>query len=47
MTPHVAYLIFGTTLCVVLAGIAVFLYSKRRKDKVEAPKYSMLKDDDG
>lgn len=46
MTPEVAYLIFGITLCVMLVGIAVFAYGRKRKDNVEAPKYSMLKDDD-
>jgi len=46
MTPDVAYFIFGVTLCVTLAGIAVFAYSRRRKDRVEAPKYKMLEDDD-
>jgi cbb3-type cytochrome oxidase subunit 3 len=47
MTAEVAYLVFGATLCVALAAIAVFAYSRKRKDRVEAPKYKMLKDDDG
>jgi cbb3-type cytochrome oxidase subunit 3 len=47
MTMETAYLVFGATLCVLLAAIAVFAFSRRRKEKVEAPKYEMLKDDDG
>lgn len=47
MTAEVAYLAFGATLCVALAAIAVFAYSRKRKERVEAPKYKMLKDDDG
>jgi hypothetical protein len=46
MTPDVAYLVFGVTLCVALAAIAGYAYSRRRKDRVEAPKYKMLEDDD-
>ena len=47
MTPELAYLAFGLTLCVALAVIAAVAYSRRRKERVEAPKYAMLKDDDG
>ena len=46
MTPDVAYLVFGVTLCVALVGIALYAYSRRRKETVEAPKYKMLEDDD-
>lgn len=46
MSPDVAYLVFGATLCAALAVIAVRAYSRRRKDAVEAPKYKMLEDDD-
>jgi cbb3-type cytochrome oxidase subunit 3 len=46
MTPEVAYIVFGATLCVALAAIAAFAYSRRRKERVEAPKYKMLEDDD-
>jgi cbb3-type cytochrome oxidase subunit 3 len=46
MTPEVAYLVFGATLCVALAAIAVFAFSRRRRDRMEAPKYKMLEDDD-
>jgi len=31
---------------VALSGIAVFYYSRRRKDRVEAAKYKMLEDED-
>ena len=46
MSGETAYLIFGVALCVCLAGIIVFYYSKRRHDRVERAKYEMLKDDD-
>ncbi|MFT3917128.1 MAG: CcoQ/FixQ family Cbb3-type cytochrome c oxidase assembly chaperone [Anaeromyxobacteraceae bacterium] len=46
MTPDVAYLVFGITLVVLLVGITAVSYSRRRKDRVEAPKYKMLEDDD-
>ncbi|MGC3997351.1 MAG: CcoQ/FixQ family Cbb3-type cytochrome c oxidase assembly chaperone [Anaeromyxobacter sp.] len=46
MGAETAYLIFGATLCVALAAIAVFYYGRRRKDRVEEAKYKMLKDDD-
>jgi LPXTG-motif cell wall-anchored protein len=41
-----AYTIFGATLCLALAGIIAFYYSRRRKDRVEDAKYRMLEDDD-
>jgi len=47
VTPQVALLVFGFTLCVTLAGIAAFYYGRRRKDRVEAAKYKMLEDDEG
>jgi cbb3-type cytochrome oxidase subunit 3 len=46
MTAETAYLVFGGTLCLALVAIAVFAFSRRRKERVEAPKYEMLKDDD-
>lgn len=46
MTPDVAYFVFGATLTVALAVIAVFYYRRPRKERVEAPKYRMLEDDD-
>jgi LPXTG-motif cell wall-anchored protein len=45
-SADLAYLVFGLTLCVALAGIALFYFRRRRKDRVEAPKYEMLKDDE-
>jgi cbb3-type cytochrome oxidase subunit 3 len=47
VTPETASLVFGATLCVALAGIGLYYYSRRRKDRVEAAKYKMLEDDDG
>lgn len=43
-----AWIYFGFTalLTVVLAGIMVYLFRSKRKEKVEAPKYRMLKDED-
>jgi len=46
MTTELAYVIFGATLCVALAGIAVHYFRRHRKDQVEGPKYKMLDDDD-
>lgn len=46
MGSDVAYAVFGGTLCLLLAGIAVFYYRRHRKDRVEGPKYKMLEDDD-
>jgi hypothetical protein len=40
------YLIFGLLLCAALAGVIGFTYARRRKDRVEAPKYKMLEDED-
>jgi cbb3-type cytochrome oxidase subunit 3 len=45
--PGILYFAFGVVLCAVLAGIAVFYYSRGRKDRVEHAKYKMLEDDDG
>jgi len=46
MGPDTAYFVFGATLCLALAAIAVFYYRRGRKDRVEGPKYRMLEDDD-
>jgi len=46
LSPETAYLVFGITLCVALVAIAVFYYSRRRKDRVEVAKYKMLEDED-
>jgi hypothetical protein len=40
-----AYLVTGLVLVAALAAIAVHTYSKRRRDRVEEPKYKMLDDD--
>jgi LPXTG-motif cell wall-anchored protein len=42
-----AWLYFGftTLLAVVLAGIMVYFFRKKRKDRVESPKYRMLDDE--
>jgi MprA protease rhombosortase-interaction domain-containing protein len=46
MSGELAYLIFGAMLCVALLAIGLFAYARRRKERVEAPKYKMLEDDD-
>jgi hypothetical protein len=46
MTPEVAYLTFGATLCAALAALAVHYFRRGRKERVEGPKYRMLEDDD-
>ena len=40
------YLIYGIILVVVFAGIVIYFYTPKRKDKVEEPKYRMLDDDE-
>ncbi|MGA1862624.1 CcoQ/FixQ family Cbb3-type cytochrome c oxidase assembly chaperone [Deferribacter thermophilus] len=42
----IAYLLFGTTLVLIFLFIIIFYYSKNRKNKVEAPKYKILEDDE-
>ena len=39
-------ILYGLLLTVVFAAIIVYFYTPHRKDKVEDPKYTMLKDDD-
>ena len=46
MGGDTAYFVFGATLCLALAAVAVFYYRRGRKDRVERPKYRMLEDDD-
>ncbi len=46
MGSDTAYLVLGATLCLALAGIIAFYFSRRRKDRVEHAKYKMLEDDD-
>jgi cbb3-type cytochrome oxidase subunit 3 len=46
MSPEIAYFIFGLTLTVTLAAIAIFYFSRKRKQTVERAKYRMLEDDD-
>ena len=46
MSGETAYILFGGALCAALAGIIVFYFSSRRRDRVERAKYEMLKDDD-
>jgi len=40
-----AYLVIGLVLVAALAGIAVHTYARKRRDRVEQPKYKMLDDD--
>lgn len=40
-----AYLLFTVALCAVLAGIVAYYFGRRRRERVEAPKYRMLEDD--
>lgn len=39
---NLAYLLFGLALCVLFAVIIAYYYSRRRKERVEGPKYRML-----
>ena len=45
-SPDIAYLLYGGGLSAVFLAIIVYYYSKKRHDRVEAPKYSMMEDDD-
>ncbi|RMG58809.1 MAG: cbb3-type cytochrome c oxidase subunit 3 [Deltaproteobacteria bacterium] len=42
-----AYLFFTIILGVVFAAIIVYTYGRKRKEKMEAPKYRILEDEDG
>lgn len=47
MTPRaLAYLLFTLLLAGVFAGIIAYYFNRKRRDRVEAPKYRMLDDDD-
>ena len=39
------YLAFTLALAIVFAGIIAYYYNSRRRDRVESPKYRMLRDD--
>jgi len=48
MSPRaLAYLLFTLALAAVFAGIVVYTFRGKRRDRVEAPKYRMLRDDPG
>ena len=42
----IGYIVYGIILVVVFLGIIVYLYSPKRKQKIEAPKYRILDDND-
>jgi len=44
--PELAYLVFGATLCALLAVAIGYYFSRKRRAKVEEAKYKMLRDDD-
>lgn len=39
------YLLFTGALVAVFVGIVAYYYGRRRRERVEAPKYRMLEDD--
>lgn len=41
------YLLFTLALSAVFAGIVIYYFGGKRRDRVEAPKYRMLRDDPG
>lgn len=41
----ITYLLFGLSLVIALGATIIFYYSKKRKQKVEEPKFRMLDDD--
>lgn len=48
MSPRAAaYLLFTLALAAVFAGIVVYYFRGKRRDRIEAPKYRMLRDDPG
>lgn len=44
-TQAVVYLLFTLALSAVFAGIVIHTYARKRRDRVEVPKYRMLRDD--
>ncbi|MGD9808652.1 MAG: cbb3-type cytochrome c oxidase subunit 3 [Deferribacterales bacterium] len=40
------FLAYGICLVLIFAGIIIYNYSKKNKDKIEQAKYDMLDDDD-
>ena len=47
MTPRaLAYLLFTLLLAGIFAGIIAYYFNRKRHDRVEAPKYRMLDDDE-
>lgn len=40
-----AYLLFTVALCAVFAGIVAYYFRRKRRERVEAPKFRMLEDD--
>ena len=40
-----AYLLFTGALCAALVGIIIHYFGRRRRERVEAPKYRMLEDE--
>jgi cbb3-type cytochrome oxidase subunit 3 len=47
MGTELAYLVFGATLCLLLAAVALLAYRRSHRERVESPKYRMLDDDEG
>jgi len=48
MSPRaLVYLLFTLSLSAAFAGIAIYYFRGKRRDRVEAPKYRMLQDDPG
>jgi cbb3-type cytochrome oxidase subunit 3 len=46
MAQHVAYLVFGATLCAAFAAVVAHYFRRGRREHVEAAKYRMLDDDE-
>ena len=43
---ELAYLLYGGALSAVFLAIIIYYFSKKRQERVESPKFSMLEDDD-
>ena len=42
----ISYFLFGLALVLLLAGIWIYTFAKKRQAKVEEPKFRMLDDDE-
>ncbi len=46
ISSGLAYVLFTMLLAIISGGIIFYYYNPKRKERVEAPKYKMLDDDE-